>query len=243
MKRVIRFKEWGCNEKLTKEPTEHQIANSTDSLEVKDYCLTTDDNGFIVNGLNANYGSKAKNLVVLGDSFVESLYVDEDKRINAVLERSLSDFNVLNGGYSGATSLHLLNIIINKVIPINPHFVILFVPTNDERIQAIKNGYWNTDKRLSSLVPLGKDSELRVNYSLSSFSSSVEKILQLICLTLNTYEIKYCLGTTPHRQRLDPEDEWFKKNHLTLNPITQKYHEETKLPAFVVLFAKKKRLH
>lgn len=222
MNRVIRLKEWGCNKKTSKKPAENQIANATRDLEAKNYALTTDSNGFIINGSRKVGAARSKNLVLLGDSFIESLFVDEEKRINAVLEERFSDFNVLNGGYSGATSLHLLNVISNKVIPLNPDFVVFFVPTNDQRIRTVANGYWNKDPRLSSVIPSSKASELIDDYPVTSFNSSVEKMLEIIHFTLNVFGIKHCFGTTPHRQKIHEEDEWFKIKSLNLRSYSVK---------------------
>lgn len=216
MNRVIRLKEWGCNKSTIKKPAENQISNATKALELKDYALNTDANGFIINSLHNLRGIRSKNLVLLGDSFVESLFVDEDKRMNAILEDELTDYKVLNGGYSGATSLHLLNVIVNKVIPLNPNFVVIFVPTNDQRIKSVENGYWNKDQRLSSVIPNSKGAVLVDDYPVNNFSSSVEKMLEVIHFTLNAYEIKHCFGTTPHRQILEQDDEWFKLKSVNL---------------------------
>lgn len=242
MNRVIRLKEWGCNKSTTKKPAESQILNATQALESKNYILNTDSNGFIINGITSNRGNRYKNLVLLGDSFVESLFVDEDKRINAVIENRFIDCNVLNGGYSGATSLHLLNVINNKVIPLNPDFVVFFVPTNDQRIKAVDNGYWNKDQRLSSVIPSGKGAELVDDYPKTSFSSSVEKMLEVIHFTLNTYGIKHCFATTPHRQKLDEKDEWFKLKSLNLKNYGAKVTQRKQVNSVCRAFCLEKKI-
>tara|TARA_R110000796_G_scaffold252457_1_gene386866 strand:- start:20 stop:496 length:477 start_codon:yes stop_codon:yes gene_type:complete len=152
LNRVVRLKEWGCNLKTFKRPSGKQISLATSELEEKDYDLNTDVNGFITNSLLSDRCLREKDIVLLGDSYVESLFVDEDRRMNAVIEKLAPNVNVLNGGYSGATSLHLVNIVVNKVIPLNPAYVVIFVPTNDQRVQFIENGYWNKDFRLSPLA-------------------------------------------------------------------------------------------
>lgn len=240
MNRVIRLKEWGCNKKTTKKPAENQILNATHALEAKDYALNTDSNGFIIN--SGKIETRDKNLVLLGDSFIESLFVDEDKRINAVIENNFTDFNVLNGGYSGATSLHLLNVITNKVIPLNPDFVVIFVPTNDQRVKAVENGYWNKDQRLSSVIPSGKGAELVDDYPVTSFSSSVEKMLEVIHFTLSIYGIKHCFGTTPHRQKLVEDDEWFKLKSLNLKSYSVKVSQRKQVNSVCRAFCLEKKI-
>jgi hypothetical protein len=242
MNRVIRLKEWGCNKKTTKKPAHNQIQNATRALETKDYALNTDSNGFIVNGSKNGENARTKNIVLLGDSFIESLFVDEDKRINAILEKQFTDFNVLNGGYSGATSLHLLNVINNKVIPLNPNLVIFFVPTNDQRIRAVENGYWNKDQRLSSVIPSGKGLELVDDYPETSFCSSVEKMLEVIHFTLSNYGIKHCFATTPHRQKLDEDDEWFRLKSINFKSYGAKVSQRKQVNNVCRAFCQEKNL-
>ena len=242
MNRVIRLKEWGCNKKTTKKPAENQILNATRALEAKDYALNTDSNGFIINGARNNEEVRDKKLVLLGDSFVESLFVDEDKRINAIIESRFDNCNVLNGGYSGATSLHLLNVINNKVIPLNPDFVVFFVPTNDQRIKAVENGYWNKDQRLSSFIHSGKCLELVDNYPETTFSSSVEKMLEVIHFTLGIYGIKHCFATTPHRQKLVEDDEWFKLKSLNLKSYSVKVSQRKQVNSVCRAFCLEKKI-
>ncbi|MBS9402917.1 hypothetical protein KG088_04680 [Halomonas sp. TRM85114] len=222
MSRVIRLKEWGCNLSTFKRPSEKQIAVATSALEDKDYALNTDSNGFIINSLLVGRDQRKKHIVLLGDSFVESLFVDEDKRLNAIIERLVPDVNVLNGGYSGATSLHLINIIINKVIPFAPDYTVVFVPTNDQRIQSLENGYWNKDPKLSPLVPLGKKNELTDNYKNNARLKSVEKALKTIHFLLDSSHIPHCFVTTPHRHNVEENDEWLNKTRIQFNRYNAK---------------------
>lgn len=222
MSRVIRLKEWGCNLRAFKKPSEKQVAIATPELEVKNYALNTDANGFIFNSLLDDRRERKDNIVLLGDSFVESLFVDEDKRLNAVIEKNFPGVNVLNGGYSGATSLHLINIIINKVIPVFPDYVVVFVPTNDQRIQSLDNGYWSKNSRLSPLVPIGKTVKLIDDYESHDDHKSVEKKLKTIHLLLSNYNIAHCFVTTPHRINANAEDEWLNKSGVDY----KRYHSK-----------------
>ncbi|MFC4260123.1 GDSL-type esterase/lipase family protein [Marinobacter lacisalsi] len=222
MRRVIRFKEWGCDQATMKRPGEAQLSSATSSLKDRDYTLNTDVNGFIINGLLNDRDKRSNELILLGDSFVESLFVREDKRINAIIERLSPNSSVINGGYSGSTSLHLINIILNKVIPLYPDYVVVFVPTNDQRIQSLENGYWCRDSRLSPLVPLGRGKILTDNYKDRVELRSVYKALRVINVLLATYNIKHCFATTPHRQNVAADDEWAKKVGIDL----KRYHRK-----------------
>lgn len=222
MNRVIRLKEWGCNLETVKQPNHKQFISATSDLEDKPYILNTDINGFIINSLLDDRELRKKTIVLLGDSFIESIFVDEDKRINAVIEEMMPDFKVLNGGYSGATSLHLVNIIVNKVIPLNPDYIVFFTPTNDQRVQTVDNGYWNKDFRLSPMVPLSKNDSLIDDYTESSHLKSVTTILRLIHSILQVYDIPHCYVTTPHRYILSTDDEWIKKNNINTISYSKK---------------------
>lgn len=222
MNRVIRLKEWGCSLKTVKQPNHKQLLSATSQLENRNYALNTDTNGFIINSMLDNRELRKKTVVLLGDSFVESIFVDEDKRINSVIEKNMPDFQILNGGYSGATTLHLVNIIINKIIPLNPDYLVLFTPTNDQRVQMVDNGYWNKDFRLSPMVPLGKNDCLIDNYTESSHLKSVAKILRLVHSILEVYDIPHCYITTPHRYVSSSEDEWIKKNNINIISYSKK---------------------
>ncbi|WP_438455126.1 hypothetical protein [Vreelandella venusta] len=212
MSRVIRLKEWGCNQSEFKRPSEKQVEIATSALKEKNYILNTDVNGFIINAKLQNRNERNKNLVLLGDSFVESLFVDEDKRLNAIIESLAPGFNVLNGGYSGATTLHLINVIVNKVIPLSPDYAAVFVPTNDQRVQSLDNGYWNKDTRLSPLVPLGKEKKLVDSYGNHASLKSLEKALKTVHFLLSNYNIPHCFVTTPHRGEVEANDEWLNKS-------------------------------
>lgn len=223
--RVIRLKEWGSNTRTFKRPSEKQFQVATSALKDKSFPLNTDKNGFIINSYTENELERKKTLVLLGDSFVESLFVDEELRINSIVEKFLKDFRVLNGGYSGATSLHILNIIINKVIPLNPDYVVFFLPTNDQRVQRLDNGYWNSDARLSPLVPLRKGDELVDDYPMMSNSKSVYKLLEVIHLMLESFSIPHCFATTPHRTDVTSEDEWVKKAKINIKHFSEKVRQ------------------
>lgn len=239
MSRVIRLKEWGCNQKTFKRPSEKQISVATSGLEDKDYALNTDSNGFIINSLLSNREERNKSIVLLGDSFVESLFVDENKRLNAVIEDLASDVCVLNAGYSGATSLHLINILINKVVPFSPDYVVVFVPTNDQRIQSLENGYWNKDLRLSPLVTLGKQSTLSDDYKNKTRLKSVEKALKTIHFLLDNYHIPHCFVSTPHRHAIGNCDKWLNKVGIDSQRYSRKIKQRKEVNLTCRKFCKK----
>lgn len=225
MKRTIRLKEWGVDIAATKQPSEKQLKNSTKSLIDKQYVLNTDKNGFIFDKSFKERGERNRDIVILGDSFVESLFVDEDKRLNAVIEHLDPSVRVLNGGYSGSTTLHLINVILNKVVPFFPDYVIFFIPTNDQRVQNIENGYWTKDERLSSLVSLEKEKYLIDNYRKNIHLNSVENVLSVVHKILEIYKIAHCFATTPHRSNVSEDDEWIVNSGIDFNVFCSKIEQ------------------
>jgi lysophospholipase L1-like esterase len=92
-----------------------------------------------------------RKVVLLGDSFVESLFAQERERFASILERDLNangfGYQVLNGGYSGATLLHSFNVFMNKVVPLAPFIerVLIFTGMSDLRALTRKQSYWAPD--------------------------------------------------------------------------------------------------
>jgi hypothetical protein len=104
--RAIKLKEFALDQDfLTNPPQSYRDARDGHPV-LNDYRIRTDSAGFILSG---DFRSPNK-IVGLGDSVMECMFVVEPDRICAKIERSLEHKSqVLNGGYSGATSLHIVN--------------------------------------------------------------------------------------------------------------------------------------
>ena len=123
--RVIRFKEWGPLADITRTPKPEYLHRSDGTLSGEPFRIRTDSNGFIQSSNDFPNTGAMRKVVLLGDSFVESLFVQEQDRFPSVLERHLQasgqNFQCLNGGYSGATMLHSFNVFMNKVAPMSQY--------------------------------------------------------------------------------------------------------------------------
>ncbi|WP_131361365.1 SGNH/GDSL hydrolase family protein [Comamonas thiooxydans] len=156
MKRLIRFKEWGQNVDILQVPDEDYIEQSDGSLEKKEYRVRTDADGNISTGNDLD--DEGEIILMLGDSFVESLYVDEQKRFPSVVERQLVDnglnLRVWNGGYSGATSLHLYINLVAKYLKFSSKIraVLYFQPSCDSGPLHHSNSYWNQNKFFAPII-------------------------------------------------------------------------------------------
>lgn len=157
-RRYIRLKEWGISKDMVKEPTDSYMSGTDGSLEKKPYRLRTDSQGFILTGNQLENPGAKKKVILLGGSFVESLFEEEDQRFPAILERMLGetglDYQVLNAGYSGENLLHSYNLFLNKVIPLLRYTetVVFFTSMSDNRALLSTESYWSKHKMHAPII-------------------------------------------------------------------------------------------
>jgi lysophospholipase L1-like esterase len=108
-------------------------------------------------------------IAFLGGSTTECTYVDEDNRFPYLAGRLIEQqtglkVNSYNAGRSGANTLHCLNILMNKVVSLNPDIVVLMENINDLAILMYEKTYWNTNpsrspilERLPNFKTVGQD--------------------------------------------------------------------------------------
>jgi hypothetical protein len=155
MPRHIKLKEWGLLYDGFHEPPDAYLALSDPTLSKRSYRLRTDDNGFIRTGRDIPMDSDS--ILVLGDSVVETMFVDESRRMCSVLERLINanrtdPVRVLNAGMTGSTTLHLLNLFINKGLPLMPSAVVLMSGIMDLDTSLRPAGFWTDVLRLTPIV-------------------------------------------------------------------------------------------
>jgi len=93
----------------------------------------------------------------LGGSTTECVYVDEDNRfpylVGRLLERQTHlKVNSYNAGRSGNNTLHCINVLINKVVNLEPDIVVLMENINDLAILMYDKTYWNNNPSRSPLI-------------------------------------------------------------------------------------------
>lgn len=147
--RVISLREYRPQQAITVWPT-FRYTMETDGLEAKNVHLAVDADGFIEP--SQRYSDPDLTIAFLGGSTTECFYLDEGKRfpnlVAAGLERTHKmRVNALNGGTSGANSLHSINKLINIVAPKKPQVVVLMDAINDLTTLAYFGTYWNADRR------------------------------------------------------------------------------------------------
>lgn len=148
--RNIRLRELKPNAKYYRKPP-HQYP----TLENKEYLMQTDSNGFIAPALiNKNPDLQ---IFFLGGSTTECEMVDEKYRFPYLVGRILEDrlkikVNSDNGAKSGNNSLHSINILLNKIIPLNPDIVVMMHNINDLSTLFYEGTYWNKNKVIAPIA-------------------------------------------------------------------------------------------
>lgn len=136
--------------------------------------MQTDENAFIYSG--RKFKSDCK-ICFIGGSFVENKFVDQDSRWFSHLEKLLlengSKTQVLNAGYSGATSLNILNTILNKVVNSDINTVYYCISSNDYSALSYNQTYWNTTKNHSNLLLSNYDEPLKEELKSDNFTRMI----------------------------------------------------------------------
>ncbi len=144
-----------------------------DSLVRKEYRFRTDSEGFIEPALIHQHPDL--NLVFLGGSTTACYYVDEEKRFPALAGRLLEKdlklkVNSCNSGVGGNFSLHSLDILLNKVIPLQPEMAVMMHNINDLAVLMYARSYWSKDFKKGHTSPIVElhpriiDTRLLVDY-------------------------------------------------------------------------------
>lgn len=138
-------------------PQEH--LKYTDNLFPKVYKIDIDANGFIKP--SQKYAHPDLSLVFLGGSTTECMFMDDENRfpylVGAILEQETGQrINSYNGGISGNNSLHAIDLLINKVIPLHPRVVVFMENINDLSTLLYEKTYWCQNRTRAPLETLHK---------------------------------------------------------------------------------------
>jgi hypothetical protein len=141
--------------KADRKALERQYHLFVDGLEEKPYVFRTDENGFIMP--SKVYADPQLTLVFLGGSTTECFFVDEESRwpyrAGVLLGRRFDKrVNSYNGGVRGSNSLHLIDTLIHKVLPMKPDVVVFMENVNDVTILLFAGSYWNDNPSRSLIV-------------------------------------------------------------------------------------------
>jgi len=144
-RRYINLREFQPSMDVVDLPTDKSVRES-DSLVKKAYRVRTDANGFILP--YNRYPDPDLTLVFLGGSTVACLYVEEENRFpylvgNLLEKASGKKVTSYNSGVGGNNSLHSLDILLNKLIPLKPDVVLMMHNINDLVSLIYDRTYWS----------------------------------------------------------------------------------------------------
>lgn len=135
-------------------PPDRAIRTS-DNLVQKPYRVRTDANGLM---LPYNHYEKPDlTLVFLGGSTVACIYVDEDQRYpylagQLLEEKTGKKITSINSGVGGNNSLHSIDILLNKIIPLKPDVVVIMHNINDLVTLIYDKTYWGKNPTRKPIV-------------------------------------------------------------------------------------------
>ena len=127
----------------------------SDTLVRRDYLIRVDDHGFIMPSKVHEHPDLV--LAFLGGSTTECIYDDENNRFpylagHLLEEKTGLKVNSYNAAKSGNDSLHSINVLINKVVPLKPDIAIMMHNINDLAVLLYEGTYWNHHPTRSPLV-------------------------------------------------------------------------------------------
>ncbi|MDO5747733.1 MAG: SGNH/GDSL hydrolase family protein [Actinomycetaceae bacterium] len=201
--RYIRLKERSpeLNREIT--PPQQFIERADETLESGPFLMRTDNNGFIVTGNDMDHENSIP-IVLTGDSFVESSFCHEGQRFIDRAERLMPGYKLLNGGYSGATTLQLFNVMLCKVYPLfgEGGNLVFFVGQSDADILNRQGSYWTNERLWSPIVPNCRPASSNVPKSVEA----VEKMVEIVIQTSRILGINLLMAISPFRDADFKED-------------------------------------
>lgn len=180
-KRYIRLKELRSNLNQIYTPADEYLVTRHKLQKNEVYVVRTDEQG--VQSSVWGYKSK-KSIYLLGASTVESIYIRSSMRPHCILEKiilaEMFDCSVYNLGVSGAQTLNIINIILNKIGNKKDSTIVVSIPSNDATVLSLLDNYYSDHWRYASIVPAtSKDSLRTKEIDYQPFKKNIEIIIEL----------------------------------------------------------------
>ncbi|MGB8276191.1 MAG: SGNH/GDSL hydrolase family protein [Alphaproteobacteria bacterium] len=149
--RSLALREWMPNTRFAFAPPEARYLRPGGPVHDV-YPVDTDADGFIEPSRVHDHPDVT--IVFLGGSTTECMFVTPETRFPYLAGRLLERktrlaINSLNGGKSGNNTLHSTLILIGKVVPLHPDYVVLMHNANDQAMLARLGSYWADDPDLA----------------------------------------------------------------------------------------------
>lgn len=175
-------------------PTPEFVGRSDETLGSGPFIVRTDADGFIKTGNNKPNSDTP--IALIGGSFVESSFCDEGSRFIDLAEKELHGYRLLNGGYSGSTTLQLFNSMVSKIFPVIGvgGTLIFFVGQSDADVYNRPGSYWTNERRWSPVTPGFEPHE-----SLPGGEAGLRQLVAIVIDTARTLGINLILASSPFR--------------------------------------------
>lgn len=168
--RSIVLREWGNPGTYFVAPTKQYQAGSS-GLELKEYKVNIDNDGFITSTKNENSDNKINaDIIFFGGSTTEGLFVNENDRFPVVVENNISKIlkkkiKVLNSGVSGNNAFHSILLLQSKGLKYDPKVVVLMHNVNDYSLLSKTGSYFIAPPN-RSIIDDGLDARKWLSYKI-----------------------------------------------------------------------------
>ena len=201
-KRYINLREFPPNIDVTEVPQEKTVQGS-DGLVRQAYRVRTDDQGFLLP--YHRYDHPDATLVFLGGSTTACIYMEEDNRFpylvgNLLEQMTGKKITSINSGVSGNNTLHSIDILLNKVIPLKPDIVVLMENINDLICLTYNKTYWSKNPSRGVVVEFTFYKNLQGLRALSTLARDI--------YIPNLHAATRILSRELFRKSKDPDDEF-----------------------------------
>jgi hypothetical protein len=132
-----------------------KAVRDSDGLVQKPYRVRTDARGFMLP--YKRYAKPDFTLIFLGGSTVACIYVEEENRFpylvgNLLAQKTGKKITSINSGVGGNNSMHSLDILLNKIIPVKPDVVVMMHNINDLVALIYDGTYWSKNPTRKPIV-------------------------------------------------------------------------------------------
>ena len=183
IKRCIQLREHEPGKKFIVQPDSLYKA-FTENLDTGTFNVLIDKHGFIS---NHSIPEEKDKVIFFGGSTTECLFMPDTLRFPYLVEKRLTErgynIKVYNSGVSGNNSMHSLNNLINKAIPLNPKYCVLMHNINDLNILLYEGSYFNNNPSKKLVIDMPQSSKANLKGSLllvmeNMFSNTLSLIKQ-----------------------------------------------------------------
>jgi lysophospholipase L1-like esterase len=156
IKRFIRLKENTLLSTHYYVPSKEDL-EIVDNLEVRKYTIRIDADGYVMPSKIHEVPEVV--IVFLGGSTTACYCMEEENRFPYLAGRNLEKqtgrkVNSYNSGVGGNDSLHSIDILVNKILPLKPDIAVMMHNINDLSLLLFENSYWSNNPSRSPIAEL-----------------------------------------------------------------------------------------